>query len=340
MAVTIKDVAKEAGVAIATVSRYINGAAVKPENRENIEAAIKKLDFSPNRSARGLKSQRTYMVGVLADQIDNAYIKTLLVHFEKYLNQKGYAMILCYNDNLAESAREYVEFLVEQMVDGIFICCFPTDEDFLQPAREAGIPVVSLEDRFGSGEMDIVRVDSTTSTYELIESLVRNGHRRIAIINGPEAKESARERQRGYLRVFEDYEIPVYKSLVIFGEYDEETGYREMKKLMEQENLPTAVFAANYNICIGALRAIHEMKIRIPEDLSLVTFDDHLLSLLTNPKLTAVRQPLEAIGAQACRLLMERIEQEEPLEPQMVRLKAEVIYRDSVGVPRENENIE
>ncbi|MDO5423086.1 MAG: LacI family DNA-binding transcriptional regulator [Eubacteriales bacterium] len=331
MAVTIKDVAREAGVAISTVSRYINGAPVKPENEKAIEAAIKQLKFSPNRSARGLKNLRTYTVGVVMQQVDTVYSAKLAVSIEKYLNAMGCAMVLCCHEGSVESAREYVEFLTEQMVDGILLCSVPLEEDFLGAAVEAGIPIVGLEDRIEDCRMDVVRVDGVTSSYELVEGMVRKGHRKIAIINGAKRWTAARERLRGYLRVLEDYEIPVREEWILDGDFREASGYEGMKRLWEQEERPTAVFAANYYICVGVMRAVQELRIRVPEELSVVSFDDHILSVMVEPKLTAVEQPLEQVAAEACRLLQERIEKKETGKPRTVRLKARVIPRDSVG---------
>lgn len=330
MAVTIKDVAREAGVAISTVSRYINGAPVKPENEKVIEEVIKRLEFSPNRSARGLKSLRTFTVGVLVHGIDNAFITELSVWMEKYFNMMDCAMILCCHKGSVEAAREYVEFLVEQMVDGIIVAVLPTNENFMEAAQDAQIPIVGIEDRIDNVNMDVVRVDCTTSSYELVESLVRKGHRKIAIINGRNETCAAQERLRGYLRVLEDYEIPLREEWMISKKFDGDTGYRAMKRLWELDERPTALFTANYTICSGAMRAIHEMKIQVPDELSVVSFDDHMLSVMLKPKLTTVEQPLEKVAQEACRLLQMRIETKKFDAPQTVRLKPRVIYRDSV----------
>lgn len=331
MSVTIKDVAKETGLAISTISKYMNGGAVRPDNKERIDKAVKKLGYLPNNFARGLRSSRTYTVGVLIQSMEGEYCVKLVGYLEKYLQNIGCALILCCHGNSFERAQEYVEFLCEQLVDGIIEISFWCEQDYLKKARQAQIPIVNLENMNLNGKTDLVQTDSAVSAYELVRHLITMGHEKIAVISGPQDISSARERLKGFRRVMEDYEIPVREEWIVNGNYDTQGGYLAMKELWQKEKKPTAVFVANYYSCIGAIMAIDELEICIPEDLSFVSFDDHTLSILNRPKLTTVEQPLEEIARETCRLLNMRIEKRGQEKVQRIRIPGKILHRDSVA---------
>lgn len=330
MSVTIKDVAKETGLAISTISKYMNGGNVRPDNREKIEKAVQKLGYSPNNFARGLRSARTYTVGVLIQSMEGAYCAKLVGYLEKYLQEIGCGLILCCHGNSFERAEEYVEFLCGQLVDGIIAISFPCEKDYLERARNADIPIVSLEEANAGSVEDLIQTDAAVSSYELIRYLISMGHRKIGVIKGPENSKAAQEQIRGFRRVMEDYEIPVREEWIVRGNYDTEGGYRAMMQIWEQTEKPTAVFVTNYYSCIGVIRAVEELNICIPEELSLVSFDDHILSVLNRPKLTTVEQPLEEIARETCILLNCRIEKQGKEEAKRIRIPGRIIYRDSV----------
>lgn len=331
MSVTIKDVAKETGLAISTISKYMNGGNVRPDNREKIDKAVEKLGYSPNNFARGLRSSRTYTVGVLIQSMEGAYCAKLVGYLEKYLQEIGCGLILCCHGNSFERAEEYVEFLCGQLVDGIIVISFQCEKDYLERARKVNIPIISLEESNVSSTSDFIQTDSVVSSYELIRHLISMGHRKIGVIKGPEGSNAAREQLKGFRRVMEDYEIPVREEWIVNGNYDTEGGYRAMLQLWECEEKPTAVFVTNYYSCIGVIRAVDELSISIPEELSLVSFDDHILSVLNRPKLTTVEQPLEEIARETCILLNRRIERQGKEESQRIRIPGRIIYRDSVS---------
>lgn len=330
MAATIKDVAKETGLAISTISKYMNGGMVRPKNKKIIDEAVKKLGYSPNSLARGLRSARTYTVGVLISNMEGAYGAKLVHYLEQNLQMMGYALILCCHKDSPEMAEEYVDFLCEQMVDGIIVTNFVTSVDYLKQARERQIPLVAVEALNAYMDMDLVQVDSATSSYELVEHLIRQGHRDIGVIKGPADWKSAQERLKGFYRVMEDYELPVKEEFLVDGDFEQESGYAGIEKLWSLEKRPTAVFITNYYMCMGAVRAIEDLKIQVPEELSVVSFDEHTLSRWFRPGLTTVEQPLEEMAREACIILKKRIEEKKPLESERIRLKARVHYRDSV----------
>lgn len=334
MAVTIKDVAKETNLAISTISKYINGGNVREINRKKIEEAIDRLGFVPNDAARGLRTFRTYTVGMLMGGASNQHTAAIISETQKLLRDKGYSLTFIPlgtgEENNSYRLKEYVDYLIDRGVDGLLITPMKNNVDFLKSAGEQNVPVVMIEERGIKDKADGVMVDCTGGAYELVEHLVKNGHQKIGIITGPKGKLTSDERLEGYMRVMEDYGLPVYKEYIVEGDYSAASGYESIKKLWSLEKKPTAVFAANYDTCLGALEAVRNLGICIPQELSFVTFDDFDLSVVIRPHLTAMRQPVARIAETACDLLYRRMNGDFTDFPRTIRLKPECFYRDSV----------
>lgn len=337
MAVTIKDVAKETNLAISTISKYINGGKVREKNRKKIETAIEKLGFVPNDAARGLRTFRTYTVGLITGGGTNQHTATLISETEKQLRNRGYSMTSISlgpvgQEEDGDRIKQYVDYLVDRGVDGLIIAPLKKDIDYLKNARLRGIPVVLIEERRVLENKNIysVLVDCTGGAYEIVEHLVKMGHSKIGIIKGPSYKLTAVERCTGYKRVMEDYGIPLRKEYMIEGDYTYKAGYEGIIKLCSLQDRPTAVFTTNYDTCLGALEAIRKLGLKIPEDISLVTFDDYDLSVVIRPHLTAVRQPLAQMAEVASWMLYRRMNGEDTSCPTTIRLKPQCFYRDSV----------
>lgn len=337
MAVTIKDVAKETNLAISTISKYINGGNVREKNRKKIQMAIEKLGFVPNDAARGLRTFRTYMVGLITGGGTNQHTATIISETEKQLRNLGYSLTSISLGPLGQESdenkiKQYVDYLIDRGVDGLIIAPLKKDIDYLESARLRNIPVVLIEEREVVGNTNIYSVlaDCAGGAYEIVEHLVKKGHKKIGIIKGPSYKLTAMERWTGYKRVMEDYGIPIRKEYMVEGDYTYKGGYNGILKLCSLKDRPTAVFATNYDTCLGALEAIRNLGMKIPEDISLVTFDDYDLSVVLRPHLTAVRQPLAKMAETASRLLYKRMNGEDTVFPTIVRLKTECFFRDSV----------
>lgn len=337
MAVTIKDVAKETNLAISTISKYINGGKVREKNRKKIEIAIEKLGFVPNDAARGLRTFRTYTVGLITGGGTNQHTATLISETEKQLRNRGYSMTSISLGPVGQEEdgyriKQYVDYLVDRGVDGLIIAPLKKDVDYLESARLRDIPVVLIEERRVLENKNIcsVLVDCTGGSYEIVEHLVKMGHSKIGIIKGPSYKLTAMERCTGYKRVMEDYGIPLRKEYMVEGDYTYKAGYEGILKLCSLKERPTAVFATNYDTCLGALEAIRKLGLKIPDDISLVTFDDYDLSVVIRPHLTAVRQPLAQMAEVASWMLYRRMNGEDTLCPTTIRLKPQCFYRDSV----------
>lgn len=335
MRATIKDVAKETGLAMSTISKYINGGSVKPQNKILIEKVIKRLGYIPNTDARGLRANKTFTVGILVSDLEDQHIIDLITALEGALREAGYfSIVCCHRDSLVQ-AQEAIQFLLSRQVDGVVLEGLLTKEEYTNPFRERNIPSVWLETIMESWSNDAVVSDGTWGSYQAVEKLVVSGHRKIAIINGPNDYFTAKERMRGYLRVFEDYMLPIRKEYIVESDYHYKGGYQSMEYLWNLADRPTAVFVSNYHMCMGVMSAVSKLHIKVPHELSIFTYDDMDFSYLVRPHLSAVKQPFDEMAKEAAKVLVRRINGDYLNYPEMIRLKTEVKYRNSVSVLKE-----
>lgn len=327
---TIKDVAKYAGVSIATVSKYLNGGNVREENRKRLEEAIRVLDFKVNDMARALKTNRTMTVGVLIPSLENIFFTSIVSNIENILIQNRYSTIICDYREDPKLEREKLGFLVGKMVDGIIMVPHGGNIEAIQEVIEKGIPIVFIDRLIKSVQCDVVLADNLNASYDAVEQLIIRGHRRIGIICGPDSVYTTKERLKGYIRVHEDYAVDIDENLILHGNYDVESGYRLLLHFIEMENPPSAVFVTNYEMTLGAIMAINERDIKIPDQLSIIGFDNIQLAKIVKPSLSIVVQPIEQIGETAARLLLKRLNGDNEDKPSVHRLKTEILIKDSV----------
>lgn len=334
MAVTINDVAREANVAASTISKYMNGGSVRKKNKESIEKAIRKLGYLPNTAARGLRSSRTYTIGLVTDTLENQYFAKITGQIERSLKERGYSVFFCCHRNSPEKAQKAVETLVGKQVDGILLISIVGAEACIRIAKEAKIPIVSLDREVRGEDVDYVMSNSASGVYEATEYLIQKGHERIGIITGRSLTNAglivAEERFRGYIRAMEDYNLAIDGELIAEGDFSFDSGYRCMMELWNKKSRPTAVFVCNYNMCLGAITAIHNLKIKIPDELSFATFDDLEFSVMTQPGLTSVRQKVDEISKGAIDLILKRIDGDYSDCPKKLKVKTVFKERGSV----------
>ena len=306
---TIKDVARMAGVSIATVSKYINGGNVRAENVESISKAIEALDYRVNPFARSLKTQRSRSIGILIPDIATPFFGSVLTSLDKVLREHGYhSLISCYGaDHGLE--RDNLRFLISTGIDGlIYIPEDVTADEFYELTSNCSIPVVQIDRMIPGVSSDTVLVNNTDAAYQAVSMLISKGHSRVALISGPKSVLTAKERQIGYLKAISDHGL-IYDDALLISEQNEfATGYRGCERLMEQENPPTAVFTTNYNITMGCITAARERGLRIPEDLDVFGYDCMEICTMLKPPPPVVQQPEEDIGRMAAVFLIERLE--------------------------------
>lgn len=326
---TIKDVARQAGVAVGTVSRYLNGAIIKEENRRRIEEAVKKLDFRINPIARGLKTSKTKTVGIIIPNFSDIYSTTIVKSIENELYKFDYNIFACDSCSSKELEKQKAELLSQKMVDGLIVYPCSDNPSYLESIQKSGIPVLTLDTLVNGLKCDQVLTDNISATYEATQWLINNNHKRIGIITGSQTQFTASERLKGYKRACEDYAIKVDDNLVKAEGFKESSGYKALVELVSMENPPTAVIACNYYTTIGAVKAIYDKGLLVPKELSLIGFDNLGLSELVRPPLTVIVQPMEEIGQKAAELILKRIGGGYGSFPSIVRLKTEMIMRES-----------
>ena len=324
---TIKDVASEAGVSVATVSRTLNGVdRVSPGVRERVMAAAERLSYRPNAVARSLKSQNTRTLGLVIPNIRNPFFTQMARVVEDAAREWGYSLIFGNTDESPVKEAEYLDVLLEKQVDGLIVSPVRETSPQLEELFWNGVPVVFL-DRYVRGmEVPVVRADGRRAVDELVEYLVEFEHEKLAIISGPAETVPGRERLDAFVKGAEERNVPVDEERVKVGDFRRNSGFKAMRGLLELEEPPTAVFAANNLMALGALQALKRAEVRVPEGISFASFDDVSWFELMDPPITAIAQPVRDLGAAAAEMLPALLEGK---EVESVILDAELVIRGS-----------
>ena len=339
MAATIKDIASKTGLGVATVSYYLNGGHVRPQNREKIETAIRELHYEVNETARQLKTNRTRMIGAIIPELNSTFCATVLSRIEDILRQHGYAMVICDCRSNAEREEEAADFLFRRRVDGLFNIPVDSSGRHLRSFQKAGKPVVLIDRQIDSLNCDSVCVDNYRAVRSAVQLLADRGHRKIGLLACPQSNHAARQRLRGYRQALEEAGIRVEDSLIYQGEDTIDSGTRGMDALIDRNPEMTAVIAASYRMTFGAVIAANERTICIPDQLSLVGFDNPQFARAVHPRLTIINQPVEQIGDQAAEIMIRRLGGEGPAEPEHLWLPTEILAGKSVrGCVNRKEN--
>jgi LacI family transcriptional regulator len=337
---TISDVAELAGVSKMTVSRVIsNSGYVKETTRDRVEMAISQLGYVPNALARQLRSKRTKTLALVLSDISNPYFTTIAHGVEEVASHRGFTVIL---GNTNESGREearYLRVLVERQVDGVILVPARSSGASLRLLETHRIPVVVMDRRVAAREIDGVRSDSVAGARALTEHLLGLGHRRIAVLTGRRAISTATDRVAGCRRALKEAGLTLDETLVHYGIFNfgsgnQADGYRMARDLLEAGSpRPTAIFAANNFIAFGAIRALREAGLRVPQDMSVVAFDDLPPEWALDPFLTVAVQPAYEIGRTAATILLDRVSGERRGPAEQVVFPVEIHVRRSSAPP-------
>ncbi len=333
MAATIKDIAKQTGLGLATISSYLNGGNVREKNRVKIEAAIEELHFEVNEVARGLKTNKTKIIGIIIPELNNIFCAEIITEVEDLLRSHGYATMICDCRTDEKREEEAVEFLLHRRVDGLIIMPSGRRGKYLKKFTRAGKPVVLIDRKLEDIECDSVLVDNEGAARGAVNRLLKAGHRRIGMIAGPKDIYTAQERYRGYCQALEEAGFTPDAKLAAWGNYTIEGGAAAMKELVSKNPDMTAVFVSNYEMTMGAIIEINELGIRIPEELSFIGFDNVEFAKASIPKLSIVTQPTKEIARNVSELILGRLEEaqgQEEKEYETVRLKTSFVEGRSV----------
>lgn len=329
---TIDDVARASGVSNATVSRVLSGYEfVKETTRTRVLETVERLGYVANLQARSLAGGRSQIIGLLVPNLDNGYVGTIMQGIDRELARANYDVLLYTSHRHPSKESFYVDAIANGLTEGLLLIAPLVPSTYLDALRGQNFPYVLIDQTDATENSSVVDATNYQGAYEATRYLSQLGHARIAFVTGSLAVRSAIDRLHGYKAALVDCDIPVREELIVEGDYQQETGYEVAKSLLQRVNpLPTAIFASNDLSAFGAMDAARECGLRIPDDISIIGFDDIPQASFVYPKLTTVRQPLEQMGQVAVKMLLEQIE-DQSRPPQRVALATQLVIRDSCG---------
>ncbi|MEG3626102.1 LacI family DNA-binding transcriptional regulator [Streptomyces poriticola] len=340
---TMADVARSAGVSVATVSHVLNGTRpVLPHTRQAVLDAVEELGYTPNTLARSLVTARTRSVGLAVSAISNPYFTEILQGVETAALEHGYGLLVADPHDDPAHERTAVQLLHERRVDGMIVAPSADPGDLVGYLQRHRVPAVFLDrvvdaegDDRGAPRFDQVCADSAEPTRLLVTHLARLGHRRIGLVAGRTGLSTTRERITGYRHGLAAAGLPYDERLVVHGDSEASGGTRATEVLLSLAVPPTALVTGNNTMTIGALRALRDRRLSVPGDLAVCCFDDFAWADLFEPRLTAIAQPSREIGAEALRVLLERLAT--PDRPaRTLRLPCTFVHRTSCGCPEQH----
>lgn len=331
--VTLKDVARRSGVSAMTVSRVINGGdRVSPQTRQRVEQAIAELGYVPSRVARGLIRQKTHTLALIVPDVANPFFTLIVRGAEDVARRADYRMILCDTRADLTIERDVIEEMIAHRVEGIAIApVSDRSRSHLRRLKKYGVPFVLIDRTVPGLDCDVVVGDSAGGARRLLEHLIGLGHRRIGMIVESDEVSTARDRREGYEQALRAAGLPVDPTFVVRATVDPRGGFEGMRRLLELEEPPTAVFTVNNLVALGAIEAVRAHGLEVPDDIALVCFDDIEYASRLYPFLTVMAQPAETIGALGTQLLLDRVEGRTREDSRVVVLPAQFVVRRSCG---------
>jgi LacI family transcriptional regulator len=337
VAVTLEQLAKVAGVSVSTVSRALNRSdhAVNEETRKRILTLAKQMGYRPNLMARSLKTERSYTIGIITDNIVSPFSPLIIRGIQDHLKEYEYFSVVINGDWNPEVETQAIHDLISRSIDGIIFV-----ESWLREANPtldlANKPYVFVHRLFGGVYPNSVGVDERNGARLAVEHLIKLGHRRIAYINGPRGWYAAEQRLLGYRETLAEHNIPFAPELVLEGDWEVQSGYPAARRFLELHERPTAIFAANDLMALGAIYAFQEAGLRVPDDVAVIGYDDRDIASISRPTITTVRMPCYEMGQASAKLLLgllekqrEAVDSPEPSEP--IKIQGQLIVRESCG---------
>lgn len=334
---TLRDVAKKAEVSITTVSRVINNPEkVRTDTRERVQKAMRLLDYKPSRVAQRLRGTKgkSKLLGLIIPDIQNPFYSNIVRGIEDVAYGNNYAVILCNSDENPSKERFYLNVLRSESVDGVILPPIHQYGKIVEEIIDSGIPVICVDRKFAKEPVDTVVINNERGAYSAVSHFIEKGHKQIAIITSISKFSTFQERQEGYCRALKENGIEFDKTLVREADTRSSEDARAITlDLLKSKNPPTALFVTNNLMSLGALKAIKELNFQIPNDISLIMFDDMPWATVISPSLTAVKQPGYEMGRRAGELFFQRVEDPER-EIVEVKMDPKLIIRESTGPPK------
>lgn len=338
MSATIEDVARHAGVSIRTVSRVINNRPdVADATRERVRQAIEALNYRPNSLAQSMVTGSTKTIGVVLPDISNPFFGRAIRGCEDILANAGYNIFLCNTDENLQKEQQSLELLVDRRIDGMILWGSRADCDTLEVLLGQQLPVVTVDCEAFCGNSVSLNVENRQGARMITNHLIALGHRRIGHLAGPSQRLTAQRRLAGYQHALDDATLTYDESLVTEASPSVYHGYEAALTMLQETEKPTAIFAYNDLMAIGAMLACQQLGLSVPRDIAIVGFDDIVTASLVSPALTTIRIDQYRLGVLAGQLLLERLARKHPAEPSTVSFLTELIVRNSCGAKRRSQ---
>jgi len=326
--VTIFDVARKAQVSVITVSRLLNNPEiVSPHTAKKIFQVIDKLNYQPSQVARSLVSKRTNTIGVIMPDIKNTFFNSWFSSIEDYASDHEFNLVLCNTEEDPVKEMKYIKLLHSQRVDGAIIA--PTSKESVEYLLKSNMRFILFDRLYKGIKTNYVTADHYQGAYDGTEYLIKLGHRRIAILRGPDILYPDIKRYLGFAGAMKKYHLAIDKELVLNCEFNEEKAYEATKQLLQKKNKPTAIFPFNGLMSKGVIKAIQKMNISIPDDISLLSFDEIPGSDIFKPAVTHIIQPINALGRGVISAMINMIKNPDSLIKTRILLKPKLVIGDS-----------
>lgn len=342
MSVTINEIAKEAGVSLATVSRVLNNSGyVKDETRKKVMKVIDKYNYTPSAIARSLSTNVTNTVGVIVPDITNPFYGEIIKGITEIAEENNLNIILCNSNDSIDNELKSIKTLKEHRIRGLIISPTSVENDlnseYLQALNNLGTPVILVDGHLKYSNFNGVFVDNIKGSYDAIEALIKEGHEDIAIITGRMNSKPAQDRLLGYEKALIMNNININENLIFNGDYSIESGYEATKQILALENRPTAIFTCSNFMTLGCIRALSESNIRIPNDISLISFDKIDVLSILNINISHVCGPSIELGKIGMNLLIKSLQKEKNIEINNITLTPELVLKGSEVLIKEKE---
>ncbi|WP_082233569.1 catabolite control protein A [Halobacillus massiliensis] len=329
MNVTIYDVAREANVSMATVSRVVNGNPnVKPATRKKVHEAIERLGYRPNAVARGLASKKTTTVGVIIPDISSIFFAELARGIEDIATMYNYNIILSNSDQNKDKELHLINTMLGKQVDGLVFMGGKITEDHIREFKNSPVPVALAATVDESGETPSVNINYEEAAFEATELLLSHNNKKVAFVSGPENTEINEQKLVGYKRALKENNVDINEDLITAGDYSYDSGLEAFTQLWSASEKPDAIFVSSDEMALGVIHGAMDKGLSVPEDVEIFGFDNTRLATMVRPTLSTVVQPMYDIGAVAMRLLTKFMNKEE-VEEQNVTLPHRIIERNS-----------
>ncbi|GED17164.1 LacI family DNA-binding transcriptional regulator [Aneurinibacillus migulanus] len=304
---TIYDVAREASVSIATVSKVINNTGrISDKTRKKVLEVMEQLHYQPSVVASALTGKRTYTIGLLIPDLANPFFAEIARYVEDRGNEMGFSLVMCSTDNNSKKEEKYISLLRQKSVDGIILASGFTNDKILKELNKEKFPLALISQDISGLSVDSVTVDDFLAGYQATEHLLTLNHKKIAVI--AENSRSSKERIRGYREALQDAKLDYDDNLIVISDSMSDTGKQLADQLLELSDRPTAIICCNNLLAIGAIHSAREKGLILPDELSITGFDDTILATAVEPPLTTVKQPIREMSYQVMDLLIQKIE--------------------------------